>query len=314
MLVSVSVLLLLEAAYRLYLIDFYRPELEAHNPDLKIDERKQTILFLGDSFTGHHESFVSHLRRELGFSLNLVNGAVSGTGIIETELLAQDRIQEFNPDLMVYQIYLGNDLMDIKHRISGHSSLLRRFYYSLSDRLRVIKFINYRTGQMRSAVTWNDDSNYRASGNAFKEGNYSERQIRIFAEDPGILCSTLELRNGRQAEFERLISGVAAIKNNLGKNGQLILIIIPHCAQVSGVYEKRMVELGMNEMECETMRFVQEIRNNFPTVEIIDPLSEFQRLEREGMELYYQDDPHLSPIGQVELGKLVEPVLLEGLN
>ena len=312
--VGLAVVLLLEASYWFYLIDFYRPEFEAHNGNFDYSKDQPTILFLGDSFTGNAESYVSYLRKELGFSINLINGAVSGTGIIETGILAPHLIEQYAPDVVVYQIYVGNDLLDIKHRISGESGLLRRCYYTVSDNLRVFKFLNYRLGQWRGSVYQDLPPQEALQGKSFAADSYNKRQRLIFKEEPDLLSNTLSLSNGREGEFEKLVDGISELQDEIDENSKLVLLVIPHCAQVSDKYHDRMMEMGMSELDTQKTSFYEALRTAIPNVTMIDPLAEFQRLERSGMELYYQDDPHLSHTGQEEIAKLVEPILLKMLD
>ena len=68
----VTVVLLLEAIYRLYLFDFYKKEFNTANSNVAYDESKPYMLVFGDSFSAGPESYVQTLRRDYS-NINIVN-------------------------------------------------------------------------------------------------------------------------------------------------------------------------------------------------------------------------------------------------
>jgi len=132
------------------LFDFYKPELTSFNSgkDLQSSHEKDTILVMGDSFTAGNNSFPNILRNILP-DHRIINSGVSGTGVAQTLLMAKDRIERFEPDIFVYQIYPGNDLFDIRYPINWKQlPFSRNLYWLISSKLRVISFINYRLAQI----------------------------------------------------------------------------------------------------------------------------------------------------------------------
>jgi hypothetical protein len=306
-LIFITTVLLLELSYRFYVIDFYEPELMALNDSLtEIRKNRPTVLFLGDSFTANTSSYVAKLRNELPF--NLVNSAVSGTGVLETSYMADSRISRFKPNAVVYQIYVGNDLLDIRHRPTGEMSFVRRLYHFISDRLRVLKFINYRLGQFKAYLNKSQEVMGESERVEFSVRNYSSRQKMIFKEEPRFLENTLQLNNGRKVDANTLITKLKMLEDKLDKQTDLILLLIPHCAQVNDTYQERIKLLG-SESEVESRVFYETIRNEFPELTIVDVLPNFQMADRAEKRLYLENDPHLSDVGQTELAKIIRPYL-----
>ena len=100
-----SSLIVLELAYRLQFVDFYRPELRAFNPASALQESGQTptLLLFGDSFSVGDESYANILRSKLP-DLSIINSSIPGSGIAQISLIAKSRIRQFRPALLMYQI------------------------------------------------------------------------------------------------------------------------------------------------------------------------------------------------------------------
>jgi len=145
--ILISTILLFEICYRFYLIDFYNVENNYfNNPDIK---KKKTILFFGDSFTASNNNYISMLSDSFPES-NIINAAVPGIGIRETSIFASTRIKQYKPDIVVFQVYTGNDFTDIKHDLNFNSlSLIRNLYWYFSDKFLGIRYINYKLGQFK---------------------------------------------------------------------------------------------------------------------------------------------------------------------
>ena len=300
--------LLLELSYRFYILDFYYTELSALNESLPPSEKDlPNILFLGDSFTAYPESYVAKLRRDVPF--NLINSAVSGTSILEATFMSNSRIGRFKPSIVVYQIYLGNDLLDITHRPTGTISVPRRLYHAVSDRFRVFKLLNYRLGQFRANIYNDLQSPQEDNTIEFSEKNYSPRQKMIFEQEPYHLENVLELKGGRERDFEVLVSRLEIIEAQLDKNCQLVVLIVPHCAQVNQTYHSRMNSIGLESDYQESGKFYSEFEQAFSHCTIVNPLATFKQMDSEEHRVYLKNDPHLSDYGQTVLAEVLKPYL-----
>ena len=108
-------LLVLEWLYRLQLVDTYRPELHTFNPpQVLAPNAKPTLLVMGDSFTASRTSYAGILQDTLQ-EWRVINAAVSGTGVLQALYMAPQRFAQFHPSIFLYQVYVGNDLFDIRY-------------------------------------------------------------------------------------------------------------------------------------------------------------------------------------------------------
>src|SRR5438552_3969166 len=114
-------LLVLEWAYRSQLVDTYRPELHTFNPVQMIaPDGRPTLLVMGDSFTAGRTSYAGRLQDTVQ-EWRVINGAVSGTGVLQALYMAPHRFGQFHPSIFLYQVYVGNDLFDIRYPTNWHS-------------------------------------------------------------------------------------------------------------------------------------------------------------------------------------------------
>ena len=300
--------LLLELSFRFYVIEFYEPEFAALNPvQLNEDASRPNILFFGDSFTANAGSYVGKLRNELPF--NLINSAVSGTGVMEASFMATSRLAKYDPYIVVYQVYTGNDLLDIRHRSTGDVPFLRRLYHGISDHIRVLKFLNYRFGQVKAG--WVDDLHTPTAQSEldFSPELYSNRQKLIFQAEPLHLENVLELKNGREAEARILIEGLGKIRNQLDEKSRLVLLLIPHCAEVNSTYHERMEAIGSRSKKRMNDQFYSLLESELADVEVLNVRDHFQTQDSIGNRLYYENDPHLNDNGHSVLADFLKEYL-----
>ncbi len=138
-------LLALEGIYRFQLVDCYRGELLRNNSavDLQAHTRRKTLLIMGDSFAAQADTFAFDLRRALDGQWRTVNSAVGGSGVIQASLMAPRRFRKFTPSLFLYEIYVGNDLFDLRYPSAwGRVSPLRSFYWLMSRNFRSLAWLN----------------------------------------------------------------------------------------------------------------------------------------------------------------------------
>lgn len=303
-------LVLAEMCFRFYVIEFYSVELNALNSESELDDSEQTdVIFLGDSFTANANSYVAKLRGQI--PLKMVNSAVSGTGVMEASFMAPSRLKKFKPKAVVYQIYLGNDLLDIRHRPHGEISWARKTYHAISDRVRVIKLMNYRLGQFRATV-YNDLQPTDSKANdGFSVEKYSARQKMLFKQEPNLLENVFELKNGREEDYEVLVSRIHEIEHQLEDDCELIILLVPHCAQVNETYASRMKLIGLKSTFPFENEFYSRFEEEFSDRAVVNALPTFQSSDRYDSRLYLENDPHLSDYGQTVLAELLKPYLLE---
>lgn len=303
-LIVLMAMTIFEVIYRNYWIDFYRNDLVALNPqeDLNLSKEK-TILVFGDSFSADPNGWVKTLRDSLP-ACNVINSALPGTSIFHQKIFFEDRIDEFQPDQIIIQLYVGNDLIDYYRPINfSKVSFFRNLYWSLSDRFISLQFINYRLGQIKSA-----ESFVAAKLDAcFSAEKYNPRVLTYLNADPTIISQSISPEGGMNDTMIELLSDLSEMISEV--KVPVYLVVVPHCTQVSETYFDHYLQLGANldRDKLTEYLFLKNI-NDFaainPSVKVLDPLSYFKNQDNVSP-LYFSNDPHLNSIGQEKLGQFI---------
>lgn len=298
--IIVSVLLLFEVVYRYNFVDFYKTELEGLNAknELSLNESK-TLLVFGDSFSADNNSYVKILKDSL-HDYNVINSAVPGTSILQTKVFFKDRIEKFKPNHIIIQLYVGNDLNDYSHPTNwSELSFMRNLYWTISDNLIGLQYLNYKFGQFKSQPIKNDPK----ENNTFNSSTYNHREKLYFKADSLSLYNAISLQGNQQKAFDFLISDLQNLLKDI--DVKTTLLIIPHAAQVSKKYQENMSEIGasfpQDVYHGDNFNFYNELASKLLNnkVKVITPLSIFRASKED---IYYLNDPHLNPYGQIKLG------------
>ena len=290
-------LLIGELCYRYQVFNFYGQEFRQLNPDPE-KEAEKTILIFGDSFSAYPNGYVQQLS-EKSPEIRYINAAIPGTGIKQHRLMFENMIEEYQPDQIIYQFYVGNDFLDIQQPINKQTlSWSRNLYWNIAERLLFVGYLNYKLGAFNAPPK---NSLEELEQQDFDLAKYNKRVKLQFKGNPNHLQETLTL-TGRAAKkygiWKKHFSYLVSI---LPKDTELSLMFIPHCAQVSTLYARRMAQMGAN-LDQYALRLnpalYAQINSDFDTVEIINPQEYFQNAEQNGYAMYFENDPHLSPTGQ----------------
>ena len=304
---------MLEVSYRCQIVDFYRGSLTGLNPDLESsDQSDSSILIIGDSFSADPSSYVSVLRKRLP-NHRIINASVPGTSLRQHRLILRKRLRQFQPDLLIYQVYLGNDLFEWRH-MSGKSgvSWIRRCYWWLSDRIWVTGFINSRLPHVRQAL-FNDlpTGIDPKLSETFSPGSYSQRSKLMFAAEPDYLENTILCQPPRDQDSKRYIQALNRLIGRSDEKFKVLVLFIPHCIQLGPPYLNRMERIGAKVKYPERLvqheyPFIQEAKRQLtgPSIEIVNPLPVLRQSDQIGP-VYYNNDPHLNSFGHDILGNML---------
>ncbi|MCB0685489.1 MAG: hypothetical protein KDC53_03155 [Saprospiraceae bacterium] len=310
--VITSALIILEVIYRNYFLDFYRSEFNGLNSTylIKNETPKPTILALGDSFTADPRGYVQILRDSLP-NQRVINGGIPGTCIKETDIVAPSRIKKFNPRILIYQIYVGNDLLEFNHRInSGKISLLRRSYWFLSDRLYFLSYLNFRLRIFRELLHADLENGEKPKEtDSYSPDQYSQRTKLLFEADPNFLENTILVKNSRQGDMSAFLRKLNNLVEAIPKDCSIYILVIPHCAQIDTTYLQRMQQLGAifltpkADLE-ENYPFYVQLKSSIQrdNLYFINALP-FLRDANQEKRVFYENDPHLNDHGQTVVGK-----------
>jgi hypothetical protein len=315
---SIVVLSLLEITYRYYLVDFYKPELKNLSTKPILSEDTCKILVLGDSFSAITLGYLNIVQDSLN-ECKIYNSSISGTTVYHANLIAKKRINDINPDLVIYQVYVGNDLLELNHGLinSGKTPLARKFYWWLSDRIKVLGFINYRMRGL-SKYFYNDmETNVPlVNEDDFSPNLYSEREKLYFDINPKYIDQYVNLHPSTKKVQDHYFKIFEELIGKISSNRKAIVLLIPHCSQVAPSYRENMKKLGAQFASDSTIAlpgyaFALEVEERLmdKNVSMINLLPYFQKeINRDS--LYYPNDPHLSYSGQ----KVLASILIDQLK
>lgn len=304
-------LLLFEVVYRYQWIDFYSSEFETLNANLpdKSDGDQKTILICGDSFTADPNGWVSKLQKDFP-DHRFVNAAVPGTGIDETLIIAPDRISEYKPDVFIYQLYVGNDLLDIDHPTNwGELPFMRNVYWSFADVFLSLRVLNYKIGQATHHFDRDIEKYEPKTDSIFEPSKYNAREKMYWKAEPGYFENAAMVSPDHLDDFQFLLEGLEELRTQLPTGCKMIVIAVPHAAQVNETQFNSMQHIfpdfPINStkaqwLEDENYPFqfgLQQYAKLRSNVAVIDLLQFLRYVDAPDKPLYYVNDPHFTDNG-----------------
>ena len=308
----------LEATYRFQLIDCYAKELKSFNaPEVLAGGGAPVVLSLGDSFTAGNQSYVGHLRRAFP-GYRWVNGGISGSGVKEALLVAPDRFSRFRPRFLVYQVYVGNDLVDMGY-LPDWSRLTfgRNLWWTVTRRFPSIPYLRRRIQEVRvaraaasSGTAAPTDAIGIDASERFSPAAYSERVRLYYTLDPTVTDDSVHVRGARIKTFQDYVPLVRTLMASCRPpECQPLVFVVPHKSQVSREYFAWERQLGAvfaddSIATAEEYPFIRELRAALAPagVPVLNPLKFLRDRERE-RRVYFVNDDHLNAFGQEKLAQ-----------
>jgi len=308
-----SVTLLLEGSYRLYLFDFYGSNLRALNPsEAFVEDDRETILVIGDSFSADLNSYVGHLRNSFP-EKQIINAAIPGTCPKQHQLLFNRRIKRFKPQTLIYQLYVGNDLFEWRHPSgNGQISTARQVYWWLSDRIWVLGYINAKLPHIRQAFFQDLPTGLDPKIlEAYHPDRYSGRSKIQFKAEPNLIEASILLKGKRKKDMRSMTKAIQDMIANVPVDCQVYILVMPHCMQIGDPYQQRMQEIGASMEQADEITkhnypFLTNLKKavRHPHIQWINPLPLLQAADST-QAVFYENDPHLNPYGQQLVGELL---------
>lgn len=296
-LIGFIALLLVELTYRWQWIDFYKTEWRYQQGNMrKPANPERRVLVVGDSFSADSCSWANVWKRDsLNTTTWLYNASVPGIGPETHRLLLCNRLKEVQPTHVVLQLYVGNDLYDIRKPVNwSQFSFGRNVFWMLSSRLRVLGFINYRLGQRMT-----DANTVQTEGESvFAPEHYSPRTRMYVSAHSSYPQDAILLEKNMESDFNDLLEMVLEMQQELDEDVQWLVLVMPHCCQVNKRYVENYRKLGANISDevLLTSKWVERLERH--SMKVIDPLEALVAAERNGERVYYENDPHLNQYGQ----------------
>lgn len=300
---------LFELVFRFYLIDFYKNTFIALNGQEILKTKKVDFLIFGDSFSALKNGYVDHLKSTFP-NKTFINLSVPGIGIKQVNGYAENKIKTYNPDIIIYQVYVGNDLLDIKN-LSNWSELSfsRNLYWQFSNYYLSLRYLN----QSMSIFRQNLSVKELNLDKQFSNELYNKRELMFFKADQQFLENTITLKADFKQRYNQWKNALNDFLENIPTDKKVYIVFVPHCAQINEFYWDNMIKIGahfssQNEIINANYSFFENAKNdfkNYKNVSFFNPINYLQEKDKENYRLYYQNDPHFNKNGQQELANYI---------
>lgn len=307
LIISFITLSVFEVAYRYQLIDFYATGWQYLNSNVDKESELPKILVLGDSFSAGDKTWVSDLNKSKKFVA--YNSSVPGIGVETFNFLLSSRLKEVQPDIVILQLYVGNDLYDINKPVNWQTfNLSRNLFWSVSNHFRSLNYLNYKAGQVSQDVVGNVDPK---TVQGFNEKLYSSRTKMYIQGDVNYPQNSILLDESVEPEFEELKSGIEKIRSEVPEDIPIYVLVVPHCTQLDTFYVDNYRKLGaeIKGSVVGSSRWCENLA--IDGMSIINPVHILSQFDSPKERAYLVNDPHLTDQGQRVLGDFVLNELLK---
>ena len=313
--ISCITLLIFEVVYRYGVIDFYKAEIEALNSSDSIESTSINYLVFGDSFSTPADNYVDRLRSKYP-KKSFLNLSIPGTGIKQVTTFAKKKIKRYNPKHVIYQVYIGNDLLDIHHLSHwGNTSFARNVYWKTTDYIWSGVYINQKLKGLNS----NKVNVHSLKKGAFSKIEYTKRQILLFNTDASYLYKTITLQEDFLNRYNSWKEEMRSFIEMIPIDVTISIVFVPHCAQVNDWYYNHMLQLGAqfenkNNVQENDYKFYNKAVTDFKTFDNVffyNPLAFLKRKDTNLNRLYYNNDPHFNDQGQKALYEFLDKAIFD---
>lgn len=307
--IGLITLLLFELCFRIYIIDFYASTFNPLNSEMEDRNDKPTLMIVGDSFSALQGGYPKVLHDSLS-QYRVRNISVPGTSIAEQYLFGRHYIKKEQPDILIFQFYVGNDLLGWRHKLNWKElPFSKNVYWGLSDKIRSLGFLNHRLSNLNTDYEKMDIRIQREI--PFSPDHYTLRDKYYFKSEPGLIENTASLKEGRDRDFGEYVKRIQDLFDYASHDTQIFLLIIPHCSQVTEQYKLWTAKLGADfskQFEPGSAsyplydRFVEQFKED-KRVRVLNPIVFMEEIERQNNSLYFKNDSHLNSLGQEMIGR-----------
>lgn len=312
--ILIIVFFLFEVSYRFSFIDFYKAEFVSLNDVDTIASNRVDYLVFGDSFSAMTNNYVKYLRSSS--NKTFINSGVQGIGVKQVNTFVNRRVQRYQPKTIIYQLYVGNDLIDVDH-LTNYKELpiTRNIYWDVSDMFLSSSYVNYRLGHFKSRVR---SISKTFNNQRFSVNDYNQRSKLYFQSDSAYLYKSVTAGGNFENRYAIWIEELKEFIESIPTDINVFIVFIPHCSQLNSFYFNNMRQLGAkfsDEIEFKKTEYgffkkasldVKQYQN----VKLVNPLELLRERDTKEKRLYYLNDPHLNEDGQKVLGIFLEQKLL----
>lgn len=298
--IALITLLLFELCYRYHVIDFYHAPWVALNPT-ENNSPEADLLVFGDSFSAKTDGYINLLRKRFP-NKKIWNAAVSGIGIKQVNLFAAERIEQTKPKAILYQVYVGNDLLDVKNLTNWNKlSFTRNLYWAASDAFTSLRYLN------QQLVVFRKDHRMIPAGldKPFAIEQYDKRSLMFTQADEAYLFKTVTITDDFLTRYHTWKKEMDQFIKTIPSGTTLYISFIPHCAQLNTYYLNNQLVMGNAVADTsvffqEQYPFIKQAIHDFKNdsaIVFFNPLAALRKADTEAYRLYYENDPHFNKNG-----------------
>jgi hypothetical protein len=270
-------------------------------------------LVFGDSFsaTAKEINYIDKLKQK-NPAASFVNVSVPGIGIRQVNTFAKEKIKQHQPKAIIYQIYVGNDLIDVNHLWSlDRFSLARNLYWEASDHFLSLSYLNHKASMFSPRV---NSRTYTMATDEFKIEYYDQRTKRFLQFDNAYIETMLTLQSPFKKRYEAWLEYMHTFLATVPEEIPVYLVWIPHCTQVNSYYMNNIKALGATFTNADRIQqnmypfFAQATKDlkAYTNVIQLNPLTTFQANDSETNRLYFANDPHINDKGNKVLSDFLQ--------
>ncbi|MBQ4821788.1 hypothetical protein [Aquimarina sp. MMG016] len=293
-----------EVSYRFYVIDFYKLEFSSLNKNVGDISKNVDYLIIGDSFSTYPDNYVDLLRAKYP-EKKIINLSIPGIGIKQVNSFVRSKIKKYNPKNIIYQVYTGNDLIDVKHLSNWKElSIPRSLYWKLTDYFMSGVYLNQRLKKYNPNIktSYSDKSE-------FSPELYNQREVLLFKTNNEFLYKSIVLKDDFIDRYDTWKKEMNIFLNKMPKNSNVFVFFIPHCSQLNNYYLTNMEQLNgvfedVDSFQKTDYQFyinAKQDLQSFENVTFLNPILYLRQKDQELNRLYFKNDSHLNASGQVEI-------------
>ncbi len=264
---------------------------------------KTRIMFIGDSFTfgygvGDNETFVHLLSRKYG----VINaGYVAGLSPDTYYLWLEKEGLNYNPDLIVLDIFVGNDISDVGDNdwIADKNGLPLKinskiYYVDGENRLRNKDYSVY---NRLGLWLWKHSHFYNFARNKLQVILLSIRQVKN--GNNCIYCDNY-YQNENWRKTEKILEAIKNITQN-----KLVVVLMPAKEQVDDAEWRNYQSIAGNNIERELPQEKLIEFLNSHNIKYIDLLPYFKKSNKNN-DFYYKKDIHMNKFGHELIANILK--------
>lgn len=307
-------LCLFEFVYRIHLIDFYKNSFTALNEPEILKQKKADFLIFGDSFSAFPNGYVEQLKSQ-NLEKSILNFSVSGIGIKQTNLFVKQKIKKYNPDVVIYQVYVGNDLIDVQNVTNWEAlSFQRNIYWEVSDVFLSLRYLNQNFAFLKQQKNLKSDFT-----SSFDENKYNFREKLLVKANPYYIEKSVLITEDFELRYQVWKEELESFLKSISDNRKVYIVFIPHKVQLNSFYFDTMEKIGAKfsnrqQIFANDYPFLEKAKTDFKNhknVMFLNPLSYFREIDKAENRLYFENDEHLNEIGQQVLSNYLSEEILK---